>query len=528
MRLFGRRVIFSDTEVLSPQTEKYKRLRGTVFSLSEEKKIYTIFDRPVGLRLIGVTQMTFGIFGLIATAGLLIATISGTLDSIGYVYTLLVFGGVAFPSLVIGNYVDDLRRWAVIAQMLYSLIAVGLSVFLLYVQGLSYSWNFPLFGVDNFEIAIGNVAAFIVASQIAFILYLVIKWNQVVPPAGVTVVRDRGQARLIEDGLMPSPLEPKLLAPDGTTALSPDAEQKILDIRKVVTEEGMAILCSNCGGATPLSNVEDNNTVNCLYCGVVLGVSSVFVPCANHEEYLAATTCNVCGDHYCRQCLTVQEPPVDEKWEGSAVYLCRKCFEGRYRPAVTTASLVIPIDELFTSAGGRFERIGGMYRSFLGAYASGMKHIWRLPLQLLASIGKSGGGKGSGDGAAGIIILIVIIIIAIPILAGILMLLGAIIIIPILFYAGLVAVTVEAAKIISRTDFVSVDNARVKGLATRRKTKVKESKLRPAVRSWEDVSRATHMKRERELRRREQFRRDYDETQRELKRKRAESYWRQG
>ena len=168
-----------------------------------------------------------------------------------------------------------------------------------------------------------------------------------------------------------------------------------------------------------------------------------------------------------------------------------------------------------------------MYRSFLGAYASVMKHIWRLPLQLLASIGKSGGGKGSGDGAAGIIILIVIIIIAIPILAGILMLLGAIIIIPILFYAGLVAVTVEAAKIISRTDFVSIDNARVKSLATRRKPKVKESKLRPTVRSWEDESRATQKKRERELRRREQFRRDYGETQRELKRQRAESHWRQ-
>lgn len=496
--------------------------------MSEDKKIDTIFDRPVGLRLIGVIQMTFGIFGMIASVGLLIATISGTLGTIGYVYTLLVFGGVAFPSLVIGNYVDDLRRWAVIAQMLYSFMAVGLSAFLLYVQGISYSWNFPLFGVDNFEIAIGNVAAFIVVSQTAIILYLLIRWNQVVPPSGVTVVRDRRQARLIEEGLMPSPLEPTLLAPDGTTVLSPDAEQKILDIRKVVTEEGMAILCSNCGGATPLTKVEENNTVSCEYCGVVLGVSSVFVPCANHEEYLAATTCNVCGDHFCRQCLTVQEPPVDEKWEGSAVYLCRKCFEGRYRPAVTTASLVIPIDKLFSSAGGRFTRIGGMYRSFLGAYASVMKHIWRLPLQLLASIGKSGGGRGSGDGAAGIIILIVIIIIAIPIVAGILMLLGAIIIIPILFYAGLVAVTVEAAKIISRTDFVSVDNARVKSLSTRRKTKVKESKLRPAIRSWEDESRASQKKRERVLRRREQFRRDYEKTQRELKRKQTETFWRQG
>ncbi|MHA1949517.1 MAG: hypothetical protein ACW99G_07285 [Candidatus Thorarchaeota archaeon] len=496
--------------------------------MSDEQEMNTIFDRPLGLRLIGITQMTFGIFGLIATAGLLLATISGTLGSIGYIYTLLVFGGVAFPSLVIGNYVDDLRRWAVIAQMIYSLIAAGLSGFLIYVQGISYSWNVPIFGVDDLEIAIGNVAVFIMASQIAFILYLAVRWKQVVPPRGVTIERDRGQAKLIEAGLMPSPLEPSLLAADGTTALSHDDEQKILDIRKIVTDEGMAILCSNCGGATPLTNVKDDNTVSCLYCGVTLGVSSVFVPCANHNEYLAATTCNVCGDHFCRQCLTVQEPPIDEKWEGSAIYLCRKCFEGRYRPAVTTASLVIPIDKLFTSAGGRFSRVGGMYRSFLGVYASGMKHIWRIIPQLLASIGKSGGGKGSGDNAAGALLLIVIIIIAIPILAGVLMILGAIIIIPILFYAGLVAVTIEAAKIISRTDFVSVDNARVKSLATRRKTKVKESKLRPAVRSWEDDNRVSDREREQERRRREHFRREYGNRQREIRRKQAESYWERG
>ncbi len=491
----------------------------------EEKKVYTIFDRPMGLRLIGIIQMTFGIFGVIATAGIFIATITGTLGSIGYLYTLLILGGVAFPCLVIGNYVDDLRRWAVIAQVLYSIIAIALCALLLYIQGITYSWNFTLFGIDNFEIAIGNVAVFIVASQSLIILYLLISWKKVIPPAGATIVRDRAQARLIEAGLMPTPLEPVLLAPDGVSELSPDDEKKILDIRKIVTEEGMAILCSNCGGATPLTKVKDDNTVSCDYCGVVLGVSSVFIPCANHEEFLAATTCNVCGNHFCRQCLTVQEPPVDEKWEGSAVYLCRKCFEGRYRPAVTTASLVIPIDSLFSSAGGRFARVGRMYQNFLGVYGNAMKHLWRLPLELLASIGKSGGGGGGSDSCAGAILLIVIIIIAIPLLAGALMLLGAIIIIPILFYAGLIAVTIEAAKIISNTDFVSVDNARVKSLATRQKMKVKESKLRPSVRSWEDYQRATQQKQREELRRREQFRRDYEKKQRELKRKHAQSFW---
>lgn len=472
--------------------------------------------------------MTFGIFGLIATIGLLIATVEGTLGSMGYVYTLLIFGGVAFPCLVIGYYVDDFRRWAVLSQVLYSFIAVILSALLIYVQGLSYSWNFPLFGVPNFEIAIGNVAAFIIASQSLIILYLIIRANKVLPPKGVTVVKEMTPAGLIEAGVMPSPLEPALLSSDGETPLSLSEEKKILDVRKMVTEEGMAILCSNCGGATPLAKTKGDNTVACDYCGVVLGVSSVFVPCTNHEEYLAATTCNVCGNHFCRQCLTVQEPPVDEKWEGSAVYLCRKCFEGRYRPAVTTASLVIPIDNLFTSAGGRFSRVGSMYRSFLGVYGNAMKHLWRIPLELLASIGKSGGGGGSGggDSCAGAILLIIIIIIAIPILAGVLMLLGAIIIIPILFYAGLIAVTIEAAKIISRTDFVSVDNARVKSLATRKKMKATESKLRPSVRSWDDKQRSEQMKREWERRYQQRFRQDHERTRRERDRRRAESFWR--
>jgi hypothetical protein len=491
--------------------------------LTEEDNVYTILDRPRGLRLIGVTQMAFGVFGLLATIGLLVATYTGVYATIGYFYSLVLFVGVAVPCLVIGDSVDDLRRGAVITQIIYSVLAIGLTSFLIYVRGLSYSWTFPWLGY-TIQVAIGRVAAFIAITQTLIVLYLLVKWAEVAPPSGVHVERDVAKARLMEAGLMPSPLEPAIVAPDGTTALPHKEEQHVLDIRKVVTDEGMAILCSNCNGATPLSKVEGNNTVHCEYCGVVLGVSSVFVPCKNHNEILAATTCDVCGDHFCRQCLTVQEPPVDEKWTGSAVYLCQKCFEGRYRPAVTTASLVIPIDKLFSTAGGRFSRVGKMYSSFLGAYANGMKHLWRLPLELLASIGKSGGGGGGGDNCAGALILIVIIIIAIPILAGLLLLAGAIIIIPILFYAGLIAVTVEAAKIISGTDFVSVDNARVKAIHSHRKPKIKESRLRPSVRVWEDEYRKASIENER-------IRRQYEIERRERERRRqarqsASSFWR--
>ena len=490
--------------------------------MTEENNIYTILDRPWGLRMIAVTQMAFGVFGLLATIGLLVATYIGIYATIGYLYSLVLFVGVALPCLVIGNYVDDLRRSAVITQIVYSMLAVLLSSFLIYMRGLSYSWTFPWLEF-TFQVAIGNVAAFIAITQTLIILYLLIKWPEVSPPPGTHVERDLTRARLIEASVMPTPLDPELLSSDGRV-LTLEEEQRILDIRKVVTEEGMAILCSNCNGATPLTKVRDNNTVHCEYCGVTLGVSSVFVPCENHENILAATTCNVCGNHFCRQCLTVQEPPVDEKWKGSAVYLCKKCFEGRYRPAVTTASLVIPIDQLFATAGGRFSKVGQMYSSFLGAYANGMKHLWRLPLELLASIGKSGGGGGGGDNCLGAILLIIIIIIAIPILAGILMLLGAIVIIPILFYAGLIAVTYEAAKIVSGTDFVSVDNARVKAIHSHRNPKINESRLRPSVRVWEDEFRQASIEHER-IRRRHEMERAERERRRERQRDTA-SFWR--
>ena len=484
--------------------------------MSDEKKTITIFDRPIGLRFIGVTQMSFGVFGLLAAVGILFATLSGVpeLQPIGYAYASLVFLGVAVPCLIIGNYVDDLRRNAVIAQVFYSLFAVALAAYLLYARGLAYNWTVPLFGM-SIDIAIGNVAAFIVVTQSVFLLYLLVRWRRVVPPPGVRVVRDRGEAKRVEMGLMPTPLSPALLAPDGESAASEEETRQILDVRKIVTKEGMAVLCSNCGGANALTNLKEDNTLDCEYCGVHLGVSSVFVPCKNHEEYLAATTCAVCGEHFCRQCLTAQAPPVDERWNTSTIFLCRKCFEGRYRPAVTTTSLVIPIEGLFATAGGRFSRVGGIYKRFIGAYGSGMKHMWRLPLQLLSSMGRSGGGGGSND-CAGALLLIVIIIIAIPVLVGLLLLAGAIVLIPLLFYVGLVGVIVEAVKIISKTDFQSLNDSRIGSIIKKEEVKLKESRLRPAARPWQDQARAEEQMRiaQQEEWHRRQMQRSRDEARR--------------
>jgi len=486
--------------------------------LSEETKVYTIFDRPFGLRFVGLLQMAFGVAGLLATIGLLAATVAGSpelLGGLGYIYSLLVFAGVALPSLVIGNYVDDLRKNAVIAQLIYSLVAMSLAGLFLAVQGIRYVWNVPLFEIQ-LVIAIGNLAVLIFVSQAFIILYLILNWDKAVPPAGAEVVRDRGEAKRIELGLFPSPLAPTLVGSDGTTELTDEDSQRILDVRKIVTVEGMAILCSNCNGATPLTKVQDNR-LQCDYCSVTLGISNVFVPCENHPEFLAATTCAVCGNHFCRKCLTAQEPPIDERWKGSTIFMCRTCFEGRYRPAVTTTSFVIPIDELFSTAGSRFSSVGKIYRRFLGAYASAMKHLWRLPLQLLASFGKGGRG-GSSDNCAGALIMIIILIIAIPLIAGLLLLIGAIIIIPVLFYAGLIAVTIEAVKVISRTDFQSIDSVRIQSIIKKKTPKVKQSTLRPVTRSWEDDFFA--QSREKRVREREEERR-----KRLSKKHRAQSFW---
>ncbi len=455
--------------------------------------------------------MAFGATGLLATIGLLAATVAGSPElasGLGYIYSLLVFVGVVLPCLIIGNYVDDLRKNAVIAQIIYSLIAMSLSGLFLTVQGISYLWTVPLFEIE-LVLAIGNLAAMIFVTQAFIVLYLIFRWDRAVPPKDVEVIRDRGKAKRIERGLFPSPLAPTLIGSDGTTELSDEDSQRILDVHKVVTVEGMAILCSNCNGATPLTKVKDNR-LQCDYCGVTLGISNVFVPCENHPEFLAATTCSVCGNHFCRKCLTAQEPPVDERWKGSTIFLCRTCFEGRYRPAVTTTSFVIPIDQLFATAGARFGSVGKIYRRFLGAYGSAMKHLWRIPVQLLASMGKGSRG-GCSDNCVGALIMIIILIIAIPLIAGLLLLIGAIVIIPILFYAGLVAVTIEAVKAISRTDFQTIDSVRIQSLIKKKTPKVKQSTLRPVTRSWEQdfKSRSIAVQRKREIERRERMSRKH-------------------
>jgi len=302
--------------------------------LPEGNKVYTIFDRPFGLRFIGLLEMSFGAVGLLSTVGLLAALLTGNpemLDGLGYIYALLIFVGVVLPNLIIGNYVDDLRKNAVIAQIIYSIVAMGLSGFFLAVRGIGYFWTVPLFEIE-LVLAIGNLAAMIFAAQVFIIMYLIFNWDKAVPPEGARVIRDRGKAKRIKSGLVLSPLAPTLVGSDGTTALTEEDSQRILDVRKVVTVEGMAILCSNCNGATPLTKVQDNR-LQCDYCGVTLGISNVFVPCENHPEFLAATTCAVCGNHFCRKCLTAQEPPIDDRWKGSTIFLCRTCFEGRYRPA---------------------------------------------------------------------------------------------------------------------------------------------------------------------------------------------------
>ena len=444
----------------------------------------TILDRPRGLRLIGITQMAFGFFGLLASIGLVIASLVGNPSflGMGLLYSVVIFLCVALPCLVIGNYVDDLRRNAVLAQVAYSAGAAVVAGYFLYLRGVSYHWTVPWFGL-GLDVDVGNLAVLVVVTQTLFVLYLVTKWKSVAPPRGVHIERDKKKARILEQGLVPSPLPAGLVASDGHTSLTDEATRKIMDVRRVTTTEGMAILCSNCGGATPVARAEKDNTIVCQFCGVRLGLSSVFVPCVNHTEYLAATTCAVCGEHYCRMCLTAQEPPVDERWKGSSVFLCQRCFEGRYRPAVTTASLVIPIDKLFSKAGTRFSRVGSLYGKFLRAYGHIMRYVLQFAARAAASVGK---GSHGNDNAGAVIIAIIIAIVAIPVLVGVAMLLAAIVIVPLLFYAGLIGVAIAAVRIIRRTDFLTLERARQEGIVLRRPAKKVESPLREESRPWEN------------------------------------------
>ena len=453
------------------------------------QKPYTIFDRPRGLRFIGLAQMLFGFLGLLATAGILYAWNQGIPDlvGVGHLYAIAVFTGVAIPCLIIGNYVDDLRRWAVMAQFVYSVASTAVCLVYLYQIGLHHTWEVHFF--EAVIIAnIGFLAATIAAIESIFAAYLIVRRNKVLPPPGVPVERDRRRAAIIRRTTVPTPLTPHLLAPDGKHELTPEEERRVLKVRKATTTEGMAILCSNCDGAIPISEIEDDNTVKCGYCGVRLAVGGVFVPCENHKEYVAATTCSVCGGHYCRRCLTAQAPPVDPRWQGSTIFLCQKCFEGRYRPAVTTTSLVIPIGQLFHKAGGRFSKVGRVYRRFLGMYARVMRYVLEFAVRMAAAMAKSGGKGSSDDNAGAVILVIIIIIVAIPVAVFLLMLAGAIVIIPILFYAGLVGVAIEAVRMIRRTDFITLDEARQRGVVVHKPVTSVPLPERDEERPWQQSS----------------------------------------
>jgi hypothetical protein len=158
-----------------------------------------------------------------------------------------------------------------------------------------------------------------------------------------------------------------------------------------------------------------------------------------------------------------------------------------------------------------------MYRRFLGGYGRAMGRVFNASMELFSVFGKSGGGGGGsscgggggsggsgcggggggGDDCCGAIIVIIIIIIAIPILVGLIMLLGAIVIVPVLFYAGLIGVTIEAIRIIRKTDFISLEQAREKGLLEGREVKVEESPVRNESRPWMDDRRISQHERAR-------------------------------
>ena len=115
--------------------------------MADDTEIKTIFDRPLGLRLIGLTQMTFGFLGFVGGAVLIAAVFLGVggpaVASMGLIYAAALIVGVAIPGLVIGNFVDDLRSWAVKVQIVYSTIAALLCTLFLAIWGVDYGWAFP-------------------------------------------------------------------------------------------------------------------------------------------------------------------------------------------------------------------------------------------------------------------------------------------------------------------------------------------------------------------------------------------------
>ena len=344
-----------------------------------------------------------------------------------------------------------MKRAAFFFLIPFSLLAAGLSLFEIYYFGYDYVLVVSI-SSHLIHVNLGYISDIVGALNILILLYILIRWKHIVPKKGVVyhyVPRYRKEKKV-------NAIEAKIVHIDPSLQLGQKETQK---------GDTLAILCPVCLGATPVPQDVESNTVKCQYCGTEIALSGVYTPCKNHPDRLAVAQCAVCGNYFCQECLTAQEPPADPKWKSEVVFLCKDCFHGRFMPAVTAAAITNPTFNVLEASKERMKHTLSLIGHFIGSYFSKMKGVIVWGFRIAGEISRG----GDFEGGLYILLLILAIVIGIPIAISLLMLAGAIVILPILFYAGMIGVAINAIRIVRGTDFVSIEEVRRKKIMDAKK-----------------------------------------------------------
>ncbi len=393
---------------------------------------------PHGVTLISVIEFIWGFLGILS--GLIIFHFSPESVRVWGIIILLAAG---VPSLIISQGLKLMKRAAFILLVPYSLIAAVLSAYEIYFYGYNYVIVVDV-AANQIHVNLGYISVMVGVANVFIFLYIILKWKSIVPKKGVTyhyVPRYRREKKVDAISAKVVHVDPSLKL--GEKETSPDT---------------LAILCPICLGATPVPEDTESNVVKCKYCGAEIALSGVYTPCKNHPDRLAVAKCSVCGNYFCQECLTAQEPPADPRWTGEMVFLCNDCFHGRYVPAVTAAAIANPSFEVLKATKNRMISSLSLIKNFIYGYFGKMKRVILWGLRLAAELARG----SDSDGLILIVLGIVAIIVGIPIAISLVTFAATLVILPILFYAGMIGVAINAIRIVRGTDFVSIEDMRLK------------------------------------------------------------------
>jgi len=113
-----------------------------------------------------------------------------------------------------------------------------------------------------------------------------------------------------------------------------------------------------------------------------------------------------------------------------------------------------------------------LVKDFMLGYFGKMKRFIYWGLRAAAEIARG----GDSDEALIILLVIIAIVVGIPIALSLIFIAAVAVIVPILFYAGMIGVSIHAIRTLRGTDFVSLEDIRRKKIEERKKFEKKYAK----------------------------------------------------